>query len=146
MNFSTWTILVWWRCSTDRSPNKFAQHAGHQKQRLDGSHKVRLVARGFEQTVSSDTCFYAGTPKLTTLRALLSIAEIHGNPVDFGDCQSAFHLSPMPSESEPVYVEPAPEAQLDSSKVWLCKKAFQGLNISPQACSIHITAHRKSTT
>ena len=45
----------------------------------------------------------------------------------------------MPSESEAVYVEPAQEAQLDSSKVWLCKKAFQGLKISPQACSIHST-------
>ena len=40
------------------------------KQRLDGSYRVRLVARGFEQTLSSDTDFYAGTPKLTTLRAL----------------------------------------------------------------------------
>ena len=36
----------------------------------------------------------------------------------------------MPSESEPVYVEQAPEAQLVSSKVWLCKKAFEGLKIS----------------
>ena len=103
------------------------------KQRLDGSCKVRLEARGFEQTVSSGTDFYAGTPKLTTLRALLTIAAIHGNPVASGDSHSAFHQSPMPCESEPVYVEPAPEAQLDSSKVWLCKKAFQGLKISPQA-------------
>ena len=47
------------------------------KQRQDGSYKVRLVARGFEQTLSSDTDFYAGTPKLTTLRALLTIAAIH---------------------------------------------------------------------
>ena len=31
-------------------------------QRLDGSYKVRLVARGFEQTVSPDTDFYVGTP------------------------------------------------------------------------------------
>ena len=42
---------------------------------------------------------------------------------------SAFQQSPMPIESEPVHVEPAPEAQLDSSKVWLCKKAFQGLKM-----------------
>ena len=99
------------------------------KQRLDGSYKVRLVARGLEQTVSSDTDFYAGTPKLTTLRALLTIAAIHGNPVAFGHSHSAFHQPPMPLESEPVYVEPALEAQLDFSKVWLCKKAFQGLEI-----------------
>ena len=103
------------------------------RERLDGSYKVRLVARGFEQTVSSDTDFHAGTPKLATLRALLTIAAIHGNPVASGDCHSAFHQSPMPIESELVYVEPAPETQLDSSKVWLCKKAFQGLKISPQA-------------
>ena len=80
------------------------------KQRLDGSCKARLVARGFEQTVSSDTVFYAGTPKLTTLRAFLTIDALHGNPVAFGDCHSAFHQSPMPSESEPVNVEPTLEA------------------------------------
>ena len=68
--------------------------------------KVRLVARGYEQTVSSGTDIHAGPPKLTTLRALLTIAAIHGNPFAFGDCQSAFHQSPMPSESEPVFVEP----------------------------------------
>ena len=47
------------------------------KQRLDGSYKVRFVAYRFEQTVSSDTDVFAGTPKLTTLRALLTIAAIH---------------------------------------------------------------------
>ena len=103
------------------------------KLRLDGSYRVRLVARVFEQTVSSDTGFYAGTPTLTTLRAILTIAALHGNPVAFGECQSEFHQSPMLSDSQPVYLEPAPEAQLDSSKIWLCMKAFQGLKISPQA-------------
>ena len=46
----------------------------------------------------------------------------------------------MPS----VYVEPVPEAQVDSSEVWLCKKDVQGLKISrhPEI----FTAHRKSTT
>ena len=109
------------------------------KQRLDGSYKVRFVARGFEQTVNSDIDFFGGAPKLTTLSAFLTIAALHGNPVASGDCHSAFHQSHMPSDSEPVYVEPAPEAQLDSSKVRLCKKAFQGLKISLQAWSIHST-------
>ena len=45
----------------------------------------------------------------------------------------------MPGESEPVCVEPAPEAQLDSSKIWLCKRALQGLKISTQAWSIRST-------
>ena len=72
--------------------------------------------------------FDATTPMLTTLRGLLLIVALHGNPVALGDGRSAFHLSPMPSESEPVYVETAPEAQLDSSRVWLCKDAFQGLS------------------
>ena len=73
------------------------------------------------------------------LRALLTKAALHGNPVACVDCHSVFHQSPVPSDSEPVYVEPAPEAQLDSSKIWLCKKAFQGLKISPEAWSIHST-------
>ena len=45
----------------------------------------------------------------------------------------------MPNESEPVYVEPALEAQLDSSKDRLCKKAFQGLKISLHAWCSHST-------
>ena len=56
-----------------------------QKQRLDGSHKMRIVARGFELTVSPDADFFAGTPELTTLRGLSMIAVIHWNPVAFGD-------------------------------------------------------------
>ena len=59
----------------------------------------------------------AGTPELTTLRALLTIAAIHGKTLAFGDCHSAFHRSPMPSGSEPVYLEPVPEAHVGSSKV-----------------------------
>ena len=43
-------------------------------------------------------------------------------------------------------VEPAPEAQLDSSKVWLCKKAFRGLKISPQAWRIHGTQKINDTS
>ena len=100
---------------------------------------MRGVARGFEQSVNSDADFNAGTPKLTILRGLLTIAALHGNQVAFGYCHSAFHQSPMPGDSEPVYVEPAPEAQLDSSKAWLCKKAFQGLKIFPQAWGTHST-------
>ena len=37
------------------------------------------------------------------------------------------------------YVEPAPEVQLDSSKMSLRKKALQALKISPQARGIHST-------
>ena len=56
----------------------------------------------------------------------------------------AFHQSPMPSESEPVYVEPLLGAQLDSSKVWLCKMARQDLKISPEAWVF--TTRGQSTT
>ena len=62
-----------------------------QKQRLDGSHKMRIVGRGFELTVSPDADFFAGTPKLTTLRGLSMIAVIHWNPVAFGDFHSINH-------------------------------------------------------
>ena len=81
------------------------------KQRLDGSNKVRLVARGFEQTVSSDTMLLRWSAKAFDFARTLTIAAIHGNPVAVGDCYSAFHQSPMPIESEQAFVEPAPEAQ-----------------------------------
>ena len=42
----------------------------------------------------------------------------------------------MPSESVPMCVEPALEALLNSSMVWLCKKALQGLKISRQALGV----------
>ena len=105
------------------------------KQRLDGSYKVRLVAR---------TDFYAGTPKLTSLRALLTIAAIHRNPSASGDCHSAFHQSTMPSESEPVYVEPALEAQLDSSRYGFARKLFKDSRFLSMPGVF--TAQRKSTT
>ena len=73
-----------------------------QKQQLDGSYNMRLVARGFEQTVGPVAGFLQECQMLTTLRGLLTTAAFHGNPVTFGDCQSAFHQSPMPSESDPV--------------------------------------------
>ena len=38
-----------------------------QKQLLDGSYNMRIVARGFEQVVSLDADVYAGAPKFTTL-------------------------------------------------------------------------------
>ena len=38
-----------------------------------------------------------------------------------------------------MYVEPALEARLDSSKVWLCKEAFQVLKIYPQTWGIEST-------
>ena len=81
------------------------------------------VARGFEQTVSSDR-----SQQFTDIQLLLEVVTVHS--INFR-CQF--------DHSWWVYVEPAPEAQLDSSKVWLCKKAFQGLKISPQAWCIHST-------
>ena len=101
--------------------------------------KCELWQEDLRETVSPDVDFYAGAPKLTTLRGLLTVAAIRGNPSAFGDCHSAFLQSPMPSESEPVCVGPVLEAQVDSSEVWLCKKAFRGLVISPLACSVNST-------
>ena len=57
--------------------------------------------------------FFAGTRKLTTLQGPPTIAAIHGNPVALENCNSAFHQPPRTGESEPVNVEPVPEAQLD---------------------------------
>ena len=97
---------------------------------------MRVVARGFGRTVSPEADFYAGAPKLATLRGFLNVAATHGNPVAFGGCVNALHQSPMLSDSEPVYVEQVLAAKMDPSKVWLCSTAFQGLKISPQARGI----------
>ena len=72
---------------------------------------MRLVARGFAQTVSPEADFNAAAPKLTTLQGLFTTADIHWNRVAFGDCHSAFHQPPMPNDSGPVYVEPVLEAK-----------------------------------
>ena len=115
------------------------------KQRLDRSYRMRLAARGFEQTVSSDADFCAGASKRTILRGN-HVRCNSRNPVAFAEIVTVhlFHQPPMPRESELVHVEPAPEAQLDSSKVCLCKKAFQDSRFlfRPAVC----TAHRKPTT
>ena len=143
MSFSTWMNLVWWRWSTDHSRNNLSTR-WVSKLRLDGSYKVTLVARRFEQTVISDTDFYAGTPKTHDFaRTSRDSCNSRKYSYFWGLCHSAFHQSPTPSESEPVHVEPAPEAQLDSSKVWLCKKAFQGLKIFLQAWGIHTTESQR---
>ena len=36
---------------------------------------------------------YAGIPKLTTLRGFFTLAAIHCDPVAFGDCHSASHIT-----------------------------------------------------
>ena len=59
---------------------------------------MRLVARGFAQTVSPEADFNAAAPKLTTLQGLFTTADIHWNRVAFGDCHSAFHQPPMPND------------------------------------------------
>ena len=94
MNFSTWTNFGVVEVDRPQSQQVLSTR-WVSKQRLDGSYKVRHVARGSEQTVSLDTDFYVGTPKLTILRGLLTIAALHGNPAALGDCHSAFHQSPI---------------------------------------------------
>ena len=121
------------------SPQSVLSNRWLQKQRLDGSYKMRVVARGFGQTVRPKVDFNAGAPKLTTLRGLLNVVAIHRNPaVAFGDCYNAFHQPPMLSDLEPVYAEQALEAKVDPSRVWLCRTAFQGPKISSQASTRNI--------
>ena len=56
------------------------------------------------------------------------------NLVAFGYCQIAFHQSPMPNDPKPLL-----EATVQHSTFSLCKKAFQGVKISPRASEIHGT-------
>ena len=72
-----------------------------RRERLDGTCKLRVAARGFAQTVSPNADFYGGTLNLATSRRLLTLACC--NLVPFGDCQFAFHQSPMPNDSKPLH-------------------------------------------
>ena len=103
---------------------------------------MRIAARGFEQSVLMQTSTQERQSICGVFSPLQQSKEIQ---VAFGECHSALHQSPMLSESEPVDVELMHEAQAYSSKAWLCKKAFQGLKISPHASSIHSTKNIKDT-
>ena len=109
------------------------------RQRLDGTWKMRIVARGFEQWLSGDEDFFAGTHRLAALRTMLTVAAITGNPVAFGDCHAAFYQSPMPKDAPDVFVRPPPEAEVPEGKCWKCLQAFQGLKASPKAWGDHST-------
>ena len=99
-----------------------------------GSHSVN-VSSGISVfcvlSLSVLSSFFSSAvfPLISFVLSLPTIAATHGSPVAPGDCQSVFHQSSMPIESEPRYVEPVPEAQLDCSKVRTCQKAFQGLKM-----------------
>ena len=114
------------------------------KQRLDGSYKVRLLGRGFEQTVSSDTDFYGGKPQLTTVRALLTIAAIHGHAVAYGDCHSAFHHSRCQVNQSQCMWSQHRKHTWTLPKYAFARKLFKDSRflIRPGV----FTAHRKSTT
>ena len=76
---------------------------------------------------------------LRLLRALLTLAAIHGNPVAFEIVTVHFINHRCQANENQCMWRQGLEAQLDSSKVWLCKKACQGLKISPEAWCIHST-------
>ena len=79
-------------------------------QRAIGQHmQVASCGTRFCTNSQSERSFYGGTLHLATLRGLLMLAAIHGNPVAVGDCQSAFHQSPMLCDPEPAQAEPVTE-------------------------------------
>ena len=69
----------------------------------------------------------------------------HGNPVAFGDCHSAFHQSPMPSESEPVCVWSQHGKRSSTlSRYGFARERLRGSRVILQPGVF--TAHSKSTT
>ena len=124
-NFSTWTRGAVEVVDRPQSKQVLSTH-WVRRQRLDGSYKMRIVARGFEQTVSLDVdFFYAGTPKVATLRGLLTIAAIHEIQL-FSEIVTVRFINHRCRANQNQYVEPVLQAQVVPSKVWLCKKACQG--------------------
>ena len=71
---------------------------------------MRIGARGLEPTVSPDAAFFQESQSSRLCEVFSSFLQ-----------------------------STEAEAQVDSSKEWLCKNALQGLKISPQSWGIHTT-------
>ena len=143
-SFSTSTILVWWKWSTGCNHNKFSRHEGYKNTGWTDLTTCELSQKDFSRLSILMLIVMQECQSSRIWEVFSPLLQSTERPVAFGDCHFACHQSPMPSESEPVYVEPVLEAQVDTSKDWLCKKAFQDLKILPQAWSIHST--QKSMT
>ena len=100
--------------------------------------KSRLTARGYEQRLTGEETFYAGTPLASTLRLLLVMAKMRGYSVSVGDCQDAFLQAPIQEASE-VWVWPPPEARETEGHAWLLRKTLPGLKGGPAAWGDHAT-------
>ena len=101
--------LVWWKSSTCHNHNKVSQHVG---------------------------CRINGWTELTTCELVQEAwSQLSVLMLFFQESQS----SRLCEVFSPLLQSTEAEAQVDSSKEWLCKNALQGLKISPQSWSIHTT-------
>ena len=90
---------------------------------------------GFEQTLYGNENHIAGTPSLPHLKALLVDAAVRGHAVALGDCSGAFYQAPLTEEN--IFLEPPPEAGVESGFVWEALCAFPGLKGAPKAWEEH---------
>ena len=129
-SFSTWTNLVWWRWSTDRDRNKFSRHAGYRNNDWTDPTKCELWHEHLsKRSVLMQIFFCRNANAHDFARTSHDCCKSRESSLLSETVTVRFHPSPMPCESEPVYVEPVPEAKLDSSKVGLCKKSFKDSRI-----------------
>jgi hypothetical protein len=79
----------------------------------DGTVRCRLVVRGFYQVVDDPDQTFASTPRLTTLKLLLTLSVAFGWDVSTGDISTAF-LHALPT-GEDIYVIPHAEYYPDQN-------------------------------
>eukprot|EP00971_Amphidinium_carterae_P174429 3457768-Amphidinium_carterae.3 len=95
--------------------------------------KARFVAKGFTQKNNLDE-IYAATPAATTLRILLTLAQLRSHSIYMSDIQSVF-LNPPVQPGTTILVKPPPACETDDNIPWKLNKQLYGLRDSPQSSS-----------
>eukprot|EP00971_Amphidinium_carterae_P351318 6492049-Amphidinium_carterae.4 len=102
--------------------------------------KARLAARGFSQFIEDPDLIYAATPRMSSLKLLLTVAAQKQWKITVTDIQAAF-LNALVDVTEVIHVKPPKEFYSKSeeqSKVWRLKKALYGLKNSPKMWQKHL--------
>ncbi|KKY31812.1 hypothetical protein UCDDA912_g08237 [Diaporthe ampelina] len=100
-------------------------------------HKVRLVARGFQQRPGIDYHeTYAAVIKAVSWRIIIAIAAILGWPLHAMDVKTAFLNGDL---KELIYMRPPPGWKVPKGMIWRLRKTLYGLKQAPRGWYIKIS-------
>lgn len=97
------------------------------RSKIDGTKKARLVARGFQENVTSE--IYAPVARLSTIRMLISLALQKNWSIRQLDVPVAFLNGTL---KEAIYIKPPEGANIHEGKVLKLNKALYGLKSAPR--------------